>query len=47
MVITCYACHRQIAFKGNHTRRRKWADLFGWIVRAGRYFCASCAEITQ
>lgn len=41
MMLTCYRCPKQIAFKGSS--RDLFARLFGWVRKGGRYFCAACA----
>lgn len=41
MVLTCYHCPSQIAFAGKNVKR--YAGLFGWHLRRGRYFCGWCA----
>lgn len=45
MLLTCHDCPRQIAFAGTHRRRSVTARLFGWIERAGRFFCPDCGAL--
>ncbi len=43
MILTCYSCPRQLAFKGKgEVARRRHASLFGWLERAGRFLCGEC-----
>lgn len=45
MILTCHACPRQLCFHGS--ARDRFARLFGWVVRGGRYFCAACGEVND
>lgn len=42
MILTCHDCPRQLVFSGSN--RERFAMLFGWLNRGGRFYCASCAE---
>lgn len=40
MILTCYACPRQLCFAGSN--RRGMALRFGWSLTGERYFCTAC-----
>nr|WP_186363455.1 hypothetical protein [Rhizobium sp. ACO-34A] len=45
MILTCHDCPKQLTFPGSN--RDRFAILFGWVVKGGRYRCVSCAEVSH
>lgn len=43
MILTCYRCPSQIAFRGRIRRLTAIVALFGWSSDRGGYCCGRCA----